>query len=270
MAKSVCLTTNLVLLLIASTARAGSRESNGAPGATNLVGSDAAPPVVTTPPAASPSPVASPVIPAPQSNDTETPVAKEPRPTDEPAPAPDLPVAFLPPPPPDPNAHQREGFFLRLRAGPGADFATRTGAETTLHLSGYGGGFAVSVGYVIARNVILYGELYDAFLQIPISSDIGTASGGIADGFGPGIAYYFGESNIYLAACAGLALIRFDPDLLPLTLGFASNVSLGKEWWASGHWTLGIGAELAYGRATTSDEKWTTATATFLFSATYY
>src|SRR5665811_847103 len=65
-------------------------------------------------------------------------------------------------------------------------------------------------------------------------------------GIGPGIAYYFGPINLYLSGT--LALSRFwtydgnGSRLDTSKIGLSFELQVGKEWWVSRDWGLGIAA----------------------------
>jgi hypothetical protein len=65
---------------------------------------------------------------------------------------------------------------------------------------------------------------------------------------GGGFTYYFGPSNVYLTASvgAGLLSLEFDGDTEDSDTGFAFDAGLGKEWWVSDRWGLGVSATAGY------------------------
>jgi hypothetical protein len=64
---------------------------------------------------------------------------------------------------------------------------------------------------------------------------------------GLGLAYYLGESNIFVSSSVGRATATAESDY---GKGKASGIGLrlgaGKEWWVDDQWGLGLGANLSY------------------------
>ena len=62
-------------------------------------------------------------------------------------------------------------------------------------------------------------------------------------GVGPGLTFYFDETqNYYLSVAAGASTLYDEaPDLEPLTQwGLSAEAELGMGWWVSAHGSLGI------------------------------
>jgi hypothetical protein len=224
-----------------------------------------------------------PVAPAPAE-----PVLTPPAPPPPPAPAP----ATSSPPPyyyvpaatltaPGAGFHQHDGFFARGHFGIGVTSlsATRAGVKNTLS----GGALALggAVGGVVARNLILYGAFFVTDVGNP-NLDVGGTSTAtdVTDvsfgGFGPGVAYYFEPINLYLSGTLGLSAfqasdsagVRRDSS----KTGLALELSVGKEWWASHDWGLGLAAQLLFASVKDQDDPsmtWSIGSLSLLFSATY-
>jgi hypothetical protein len=177
--------------------------------------------------------------------------------------------------------HTHDGFYMRVHAGiSGTGFAsTQAGVKTNY----VGGGFSsgIAIGGVIAHNLILYGAFFGTDTTNPdkqvagasVTSDLGEIGVGA---IGPGLAYYFERYNIYLSATFGLAgfnandvnAFRVDTS----KSGTALDFMVGKEWWVSHDWGLGIAGELM--AASLKDKNvpgltWSASGLSVLFSATY-
>jgi hypothetical protein len=65
---------------------------------------------------------------------------------------------------------------------------------------------------------------------------------------GGGVTYYFGKSNVYVTASVGAALLTFDidGDSEDSDTGIAFDAGVGKEWWVSDRWGLGVSATGGY------------------------
>ena len=75
-------------------------------------------------------------------------------------------------------------------------------------------------------------------------------------GVGPGIAYYFMPWNVYTSVTAGLAKINFvnaftDNPLPDTDMGYVGAFSVGKEWWSSPDWGVGIAGRFSHARSMT-------------------
>ena len=219
-----------------------------------------------------------------------------------PAPAPGYyyppPGHYYPPPygyqprPPSPSLrtppHVHDGFFLGLRFGVGnVRVKVQDAQGKNLVFQGYGASWGVAVGGAVTENLILFGEYFHCLTE---EADISgtatfTATGFRAaelEGIGGGVLYYFPDVGIYLAgALSGIGLVGGAADLttydlqssLQSKLGVGVHGVLGKEWWVSHNWGLGIAADAA-GAWSANDKiepstKWSGMLVSLLFSATY-
>jgi len=177
--------------------------------------------------------------------------------------------------------HQHDGFFARGHFGIGATSlsASRGGVKTTLS----GGGVALggAIGGVVAHNLVLYGAFFatdvgDPNLEVGGTS-MPTSVGEIGfGGFGPGVAYYFEPLNLYLSGTLGLCAFHVRDGngerLDSSKTGLAFELMVGKEWWVSHDWGLGIAGELIGGSMKDQDDPtltWSVGSVSLLFSATY-
>lgn len=201
------------------------------------------------------------------------------------------PPAYYPAPPASPppvatvastvGFHQHDGFFARGQFGIGAASlsSARGGVKTTLS----GGGVAMggAVGGVVAHNLVLYGAFFATDVGNPNLEVGGTSMPtGVGEigfgGFGPGVAYYFEPLNLYLSGTLGLCAFHVrdgSGDRLGSSkTGLAFDLSVGKEWWVSHDWGLGIAADLLGGSMKDQDDPtltWSVGALSLLFSATY-
>lgn len=196
-------------------------------------------------------------------------------------------------PPPDgqpssvqmnPAAHVHDGFYARVLVGP-AGLATHmsfSGDHVTL--IGAGGSVGVAVGWAVSPSLVIYGEAFDDrwrglyfkfFSQSSISTD--PLRAGMV-GIGPGLTYYL-PSNLYLSATLAFSklTIRYnDPDfatthITDSDIGVGVSGALGKEWWVSDRWGLGLAGQLYLGSIPDGgvNAQWNTASLLMAFSATY-
>jgi hypothetical protein len=177
--------------------------------------------------------------------------------------------------------HAHDGFYLHVHAGISATGFASTQAGVKTNYAGGGFSSGVAVGGVIARNLVLYGAFFGTSTTNPdkqvagnsTTSDLGAIGVGAV---GPGLAYYFERCNLYLSATFGLAGFTAN-DLNSLRVdssrsGAAFDFMVGKEWWVSHDWGLGIAGELM--AASLKDKNvpgltWSASGLSVLFSATY-
>lgn len=138
---------------------------------------------------------------------------------------------------------EHDGFFLRFQVGPGALDASRS----SVSVGGVSGTAGFAVGGTIARNLILYGEFThqtaaDPTLEVGGVSQRVDGSSISLSGFGPGLAYYIMPANLYLSATALLSTVEIREGRASLStdMGFGGRFSIGKEWWVSRDWGLGV------------------------------
>ena len=209
-----------------------------------------------------------------------------------PPPPPRRPAGKTHPPPPryevrpnsDPGYHVHDGFFLRMAIGGGWQSAS-IGGDTTV--SGAGGIFNLAAGGAINPNFAVHAEVFGMITPSPKVEVSGSGSGTwkntdfIHVGIGPGFTYYAMPSNIYLSATIAMAKYRmvtrngsntsdttYDSDL-----GWAVKGALGKEWWVSPNWGLGLAGQFTWvvvpSDSTLSSGKTTGPVIGLVFSATY-
>jgi hypothetical protein len=177
--------------------------------------------------------------------------------------------------------HTHDGFFLRVHVGIAATGFSSTQSGVKTNYTGGGSSTGIAMGGVIARDLILYGAAFGTNTSNPdkqvggvsMAGDLGTIGVGA---IGPGLAYYFEHINLYLAATFGLAAFTANDNgglkADSSRSGAAFDLMLGKEWWVSRNWGMGIAGELF--TASMKDKNvpgltWSAGAASVLFSATY-
>lgn len=178
--------------------------------------------------------------------------------------------------------HEHRGLFLRMNAGLG--FMSMEADDADLNLDGAALGFGGAVGGAVASNLILFGELLTVVTEpgseesIPGGDRVKhTAIGAI----GPGLAYYFMPINLHVGATLVLAVASVgteegdgDRRDRQTEAGPGLSLTVGRDWWISSNWGLGVAARLFGSRLkdesiTRDDSHWRVGTLTVLFSATY-
>lgn len=185
---------------------------------------------------------------------------------------------------PQPGDHTHDGFFLSLRPGIGILHAKYNygGYDTTI--SGAGPALSLALGGAVTPNLILYGEILSVRTSSPTVDSRYGSSGFGSDiglfGMGPGLAYYVQPSNLYVAGTVALSWITTNStsssfessaDGTLTDVGFGLAVTVGKEWWVSPNWGLGVAGALhvASMRMQSVDARMTAEGISILFSATY-
>jgi hypothetical protein len=224
-----------------------------------------------------------PVEPAPPSSDVPQPAA----PPDGPQPAapPDVPQPAAPPA----GFHEHDGFFIRAAIGPGLLHASWKVGTYDWSVTGTGFAIAVALGGSVTRNLVVYAELTRSVASDPTLTvkDVSTTKLTNYDvdlaGFGPGAAYYLAPANLYFSAALALSKLTSsyngpsgsEGDGTALEIftrtDIGGTVMVGKEWWASANWGLGVAAigYLASMKRTNEDSRVTAEAFSIVLSATY-
>jgi hypothetical protein len=189
------------------------------------------------------------------------------------------PPAYAPPPLP-PGYHQHDGTYVRLQLGPGYLQLKASSAGDDIEAKGAGANFDLAVGGAVAPNFILYGALLIADASSPSLTLNGMSAGssnGSIDvvGFGGGAAYYFPDTNLFLLGTIYAARIESSDSggntVGTSDLGWAVEGQVGKEWWVSADWGLGLAGQVIGGRINDKggSPTWTALSFGLLFSATF-
>lgn len=253
-------------------------------------------------PVASAQPATSPPEPPP----AETP--SPPAPSPEPPPPPAYAAPLNPPPPTPsyplayvqaraPGARNHDGFYLRMQMGGGYTSMSTSVNGTGRSIAGGSTAFDIALGGALNPHVIIYGTLISStardpdrtFSRPPVDTALphgmvtGTVDiGGFGDtgvvGIGGGAAYYFDSNLFFAGSLLGSRLYVYDLNgnrAIRSDLGFTFEGLLGKEWWVSDNWGLGVCGRVLLGamkdRPWTSEPvpTWKVAAIAVLFSATF-
>ncbi|HWV38624.1 MAG TPA: hypothetical protein VN033_09110 [Vulgatibacter sp.] len=152
------------------------------------------------------------------------------------------------------DQHEHDGFFLRFHLG-GGSMSARWDGPQDFSYSGPGGTFAFSLGGAFAPNLILFGEITSDAVSNPrfeseIRSDSTRDTVLRVLGFGPGLTYYFMPVNLYLSGSVLLMRATVDEpfQVEESDQGMGLKLAVGKEWWVSRDWGLGVAAFGTFGR----------------------
>jgi hypothetical protein len=164
--------------------------------------------------------------------------------------------------------HRHENLFIRVIAGPSFQTAVTSEEGEDLTVSGPGITLQAAFGWNVARNLILYAELFDD-VALSTTVDLGDQSEELDDtsfgvfGAGLGVAYYT-AGNFYVSGSAALSQLHatYEEDGVTVkwdsSFGFGVNVLAGKEWWISDSFALGAALHLLLGSVPDeeADESW--------------
>lgn len=158
--------------------------------------------------------------------------------------------------------HEHDGFFLRMFYGFGyAELVEKDILGSDMTISGAAQALRFQIGGTVAENLIVYGE-FGGVMQIEPEIEWMGQSASTSDvtvsvyDFGGGITYYLMPSNFYfsLSLLASQAEIENSGSKGTSEYGFGFNALVGKEWWVSSEWALGIAL---YGYYSTMKDKGT-------------
>lgn len=188
-----------------------------------------------------------------------------------------------PAPAPGPSqdtAHRHLGFFLQMDLGGGYLSTSATSGGATLKLSGGAGQFSIAIGGAVAENLILGGHLWADAVSSPsvtlngqAAPTSGSATVGVT-GIGFNVTYYFMPLNLYVQATPSITRVSLTQGGVTgnTEAGLGVRLAVGKEWWVSDHWGLGLNGHLAL--SANKDQgsaapTWGTGSVAVAFSATY-
>lgn len=185
-----------------------------------------------------------------------------------------------------PGASAHDGIYFRFDLGPSyvsASFDTLNdrGTPVTATYSGFGAVAGFHLGGSIEPGTIVALHSFGAAVVNPKLSGVGQDPDAkvtlTMNGLGPELTRYFTPSNVYVTSSLGVAWASSSVTSGGVTTttkskaGFAALVGVGKEWWVSEHWGIGVQARMTFLAAPQPDELITYRawTAGLGFSATY-
>ncbi|RPI89855.1 MAG: hypothetical protein EHM32_12185 [Spirochaetales bacterium] len=161
------------------------------------------------------------------------------------------------------GVHRHDGFFFRTQLGLGGgrtvikdfngdDFETK-GTATTLNLQ---------IGYAIFENFVLFLENgvsvmpeskvkhISAVTKSDKKNDVAIST------FGLGLSWYLMPYNIHLSPLFFFSVTEYDGPVLKGDSegGGGLGLSIGKEWWVSDNWGLGVAFYIYSGSDTVKDQ----------------
>lgn len=182
-----------------------------------------------------------------------------------------------PPQPYDSTVHRHLGFALRLDGGIG--YTGTTESDIDLSIKGVSGSFGLVIGGAVAEDFILGADLWDTVAFSPTFSQGGTSFTGTDTsltlaGFGLNLTYYFMPANVYVSVSPSLTTLSLTRagSSGSTDIGFGMKLAVGKEWWVSDHWGIGVAGQFFFASNKDQDPsplKFSTLAGGVAFSATY-
>jgi hypothetical protein len=163
-----------------------------------------------------------------------------------------LPLALLPTAGAEAKPNTHDGFFIQMDIGAGSLGSEASTMFGDLELSGSAGEFSVTVGAAITQNFILAGQVWAVAVEDPSvegnGHDFADADATlILSGVGLNVTYYL-PSNFYFSATPSITSLEIDTDnhRREMDTGYGIRLAVGKEWWVSDEWGLGLNLQGAW------------------------
>jgi hypothetical protein len=185
-----------------------------------------------------------------------------------------------------PGAHTHDGLFLRFQVGAASASISAHALGNEAGYQGGGGSIAGALDWAVSSHVVVYGE----GIVVGAAGPVGVNLNGMSTaqsvpetniyGYGGGASYYFG-SNVFVGAALLLATVELDDANGNARdgskTGLAVDFNLGKEWWVSNNWALGLNGRAVLGAMSGKEvntildavPSWTASAFSLEFSATY-
>ena len=170
-----------------------------------------------------------------------------------------------------------KGLYMRFQPGIGFGYAN---FEDLIEAYGGSGAFSMHIGGTVADNLIIFGKFSSNSITDPTITILGSVTGESKDtkytvnAFGAGLTYYL-PVNFYLSGSLDIAMsnLTIGDYELESDAGLGMELSLGKEWFVSENWGLGLALMTQFSKMTgkDKDDEYELGNVFFglMFSATY-
>ena len=171
----------------------------------------------------------------------------------------------------EPQTH--DGLYLHLDFGAGAFYGWSKQQSSDVSYRGLGIPFTFAIGGTVASNLALFGALE---INLGVTDEKSEWHSGGVDhrtafvgeaALSMGIAYYFMPSNVVFTLSAGFPLRSI---IIAKKVGVAARATLGKEWWVSDDWGVGLAGYAVYQLNPVDGFHWHTVSGGLLLSASYH
>ena len=151
----------------------------------------------------------------------------------------------------DDTKHKHDGFYLRLTTGVGSTTSVEETELGELSFSGLSGNTTLGIGYAVVENLIINLDIFASTVTDPTveidGRDVGEVDAEVTiTNIGVGATYYIMPTNVYLASSIALAegAVKSGRVAIETDTGYGINVAIGKEWWVSDNWGIGVAGQL--------------------------
>jgi hypothetical protein len=176
--------------------------------------------------------------------------------------------------------HRHRGLFLRPDIGVGYITASASDSSTSVTISGGAGSLGFAIGGSVADGVILAAHIWGIGAvnpSITVNGQSGTSTNTNVSfaAVGPELDYYVMPVNMFVSLSIAASRLRLSTsgNEFNSEVGFAGHAAIGKEWWVSEKWGLGLKGELTItsnkDSAAANAPTWTGYAVGISFSATY-
>lgn len=147
---------------------------------------------------------------------------------------------------------QHTGFYLSMSVGPNFPSITSEILPGSFKstFTGTGAQFDLKIGGAVKENLILHATLISNALagpKVTIDGVSQNTTNDISIGeamIGGGVTYYLMPANVFLSGSVGLGNFTVTEgntsNSISTDRGFSMQLKIGKEWWVSKRWGLGI------------------------------
>lgn len=147
--------------------------------------------------------------------------------------------------------HKHDGFYLRLTTGVGSTTSIEETEVGELSFSGMSGNTTLGIGYAVVENLIINLDIFASSVADPTveidGKDVGAVDAEVTiTNIGVGATYYIMPANVYLTGSIALATGSVGSGRVKVEseTGYGINVAIGKEWWVSDNWGIGVAGQL--------------------------
>jgi hypothetical protein len=146
------------------------------------------------------------------------------------------------------GVHEHDGFMFRFIYGAGlGDLSVDNYNNSDLTLEGAAGMGRLQLGYSFIGNINLFIDNAAMVYTDPkviwnAEEQDNAVSEYVSSQLGIGLSYYIMPVNVYIALSACVVVSEFKGDLIDTqdVSGTGYFAAIGKEWWVSDNWGLGI------------------------------
>lgn len=181
---------------------------------------------------------------------------------------------------PSMQGEHSSGFLFRGTFGLGYDalsLSSEGGFDATI--SGLGASLGIALGGFVTPGLAINADLYGSTILNPSAEVDGFGETGDVDAtitfaaLGLGVTYYVMPLNLYIAGSLGIGQLQLEQngETAETDFGFTFHATLGKEWFVSQNWGVGVALDFNWADVPTDGDGDSASytTIAIAFSATY-